>query len=422
MKAIHSYTQQIEAVQAEAAKNEEKRYALKKWIFNMEQEILSLEKKQLEFYNKRNEALDIEIQKTKRLTAIQKDESVYWKEVEELETHDAFDASEVSKKNISIVLTGLEEIDKYKRSLEHFQDVFKESKIEIPGVLAKSLDYLFQNMDKFQDVITQLQKTPGDLSEEQFNKMFKKAGIDYSDYPNMQKILYNSFSQLKTDDEDEYKKLLDKLANFGKIKNVDELKNLLKRFNIDSEINFDEDNLEAILKDFDNLVAKSKELQGLKIKNLDDSHTSGTTTYGERLRLLNEEQTRLEIINKLKEQGQKIDKKTVDELVKKQMALKGLQGEQALFGQFQNQSFQLYLKSLRASGQQKKAANAEAIRNAEKTVGGTLTDDQKRSIGKLTDLQFEIDELSKNSGKRAPEIMTNNLTQRGRFQIRCGCS
>jgi len=158
MKALHSYTKQIEAVQAEAAKNEEKHFALKKWIFNMEQEILSLEKKQLEFYDKRNQALDAEIQKTKRLTAIQKDESVYWKEVEKLETHDAFIFSEASKKNISNVLNGLKEIDKYKSSLEHFQDVFKESKIEIPGVLAKSLDYLFKNMDGFKDVIKQLQK------------------------------------------------------------------------------------------------------------------------------------------------------------------------------------------------------------------------------------------------------------------------
>lgn len=422
MKALQGYKRQYEEVQATAVKNEEKRFALQKWIFNMEQEILSLEKKQQEFYDKRNQALDAEIQKTKRLTAIQKDSSVYWQEVKKVGKHDAFDVSGISESGVAQVTDKLPEIEEYINSKDRFHDIFEEAGTKIPGIAAGSLDYLFKNMDRFKTAIKQLQKTEGDLTEEQFNKIFKDAGIDYTDYPNMQKILYEQFSQLKNDDKDDYKNLLNRLANFGKIGDTEELKKLLRQFEADRGINFEEENLEALLKDFDKLVAKSKELQGLKIDVLDGSRASGTMAYGERLRLLAEEQTRLEIINKLKEAGQKIDKKAVDELVKKQMALKKLQGEQTLFGQFQNQSFQLYLKSLRANGQQKDAANAEAIRNAEKTVGGTLTDDQKSTIYKLTNLQFEIDKLSKVEGKRAPEIMTNSLTQRGRFQIRCGCS
>lgn len=422
MKALQGYVKQYEEVQAKAVKNEEKRFALQKWIFNMEQEILSLEKKQQEFYDKRNQALDAEIQKTKRLTAIQKDSSVYWQEVKKVKNHDAFNISGIGESGVAQVTDKLPEIEEYIKSVEHFQKVFEDARLQIPGIGSGSLDYLFKNMDSFKEAIKKLQKTEGDLTEEQFNKIFKDAGIDYTDYPNMQKILYEQFSQLKSNDEDDYKNLLNRLANFGKIGDTEELKKLLRQFGADSGINFEEENLEALLKDFDKLVAKSKELQGLKIDVLDGSRASGTMEYGERLRLLAEEQTRLEIINKLKEAGQKIDKKAVDELVKKQMALKNLQGEQTLFGQFQNQSFQLYLKSLRANGKQKEAANAEAIRNAEKTVGGTLTDDQKSTIYKLTNLQFEIDKLSKIEGKRAPEIMTNNLTQRGRFQIRCGCS
>lgn len=422
MKALQGYVKQYEEVQAKAVKNEEKRFALQKWIFNMEQEILSLEKKQQEFYDKRNQALDAEIQKTKRLTAIQKDSSVYWQEVKKVKNHDAFNISGIGESGVAQVTDKLPEIEEYIKSIVHFQKVFEDARLQIPGIGSGSLDYLFKNMDSFKEAIKKLQKTEGDLTEEQFNKIFKDAGIDYTDYPNMQKILYEQLTQLKNDDEDDYKNLLNRLANFGKIGDTEELKKLLRQFGADSGINFEEENLEALLKDFDKLVAKSKELQGLKIDVLDGSRASGTMEYGERLRLLAEEQTRLEIINKLKEAGQKIDKKAVDELVKKQMALKNLQGEQALFGQFQNQSFQLYLKSLRANGQQKDAANAEAIRNAEKTVGGTLTDDQKSTIYKLTNLQFEIDKLSKIEGKRAPEIMTNNLTQRGRFQIRCGCS
>jgi hypothetical protein len=422
MKALQGYVKQYEEVQAKAVKNEEKRFALQKWIFNMEQEILSLEKKQQEFYDKRNQALDAEIQKTKRLTAIQKDSSVYWQEVKKVKNHDAFNISGIGEGGVAQVTDKLPEIEEYIKSIGHFQKVFEDARLQIPGIGSGSLDYLFKNMDSFKEAIKKLQKTEGDLTEEQFNKIFKDAGIDYTDYPNMQKILYEQFSQLKNNDEDDYKNLLNRLANFGKIGDTEELKKLLRQFGADSGINFEEENLEALLKDFDKLVAKSKELQGLKIDVLDGSRASGTMEYGERLRLLAEEQTRLEIINKLKEAGQKIDKKAVDELVKKQMALKNLQGEQTLFGQFQNQSFQLYLKSLRANGKQKEAANAEAIRNAEKTVGGTLTDDQKSTIYKLTNLQFEIDKLSKIEGKRAPEIMTNSLTQRGRFQIRCGCS
>lgn len=96
-----------------------------------------------------------------------------------------------------------------------------------------------------------------------------------------------------------------------------------------------------------------------------------------------------------------LKKKQNDDVLKMQNMLKS-QGEN------------LQIQAMKAAGFGKEAAQLEALRNAEKTKGSKLTEEEIAQVKKLSDLQYELSNMNMNVSL-GRGTMTNELASRGGF-------
>ena len=104
-----------------------------------------------------------------------------------------------------------------------------------------------------------------------------------------------------------------------------------------------------------------------------------------------------------------------EEEVRQRMKQKQAAGSMTLAGNLREQAQSLKWSSMEAAGQGEEAARLKALRDAEKTKGGKLTEAETKLVEKLSSLQFaagnapqaQVGDLS---------IKTNSLTSRGGFQ------
>lgn len=125
----------------------------------------------------------------------------------------------------------------------------------------------------------------------------------------------------------------------------------------------------------------------------------------------------LRLINELKQMGINIteeelekDKERYKELVKQRDLQKQLNLEKS----FKDKGDSLLTQAMKQTGFAKEAAYLEAIRNAEKTKGAKLTDEEIEKVKRMTDLQFRLNDLGKLNIDDM-SIKTNELTARGGF-------
>lgn len=516
IKIIANYKKQIDAISAKGVEAEKKRATVLKEIFDIEKQISDLKRQEEEFYSKKGAALDAELIKTEKLLAIQKNQSLVDQEHSKIK-------SEVQMflpiNEFEQFLEDLQKTEDKLKSLEQFNTVFKDFGMQIPGIDGGSMKYLYEDLDKFREAITNLQKVQGSLSLEEFNKIFSSAGIDVSDNVALQEAFYKELESLKRTAPAKVAEFYKSAFNFGKFgtqqsfkdtfknagfdikndmsylyKDVDSFKQAIEKlqavkgqlsedefekifddaFGIDSYkldvgfiaefykqinelkknaphklaefyrviLNFDKENSEKLFKDtfknlskikpdpnsniskvkfdwdltesFKNLeymLEKAKRVAAVKMPEIDSGQN---LTEIQKASLMEDEKVRYQIINELKAKGQKIDMKEVEILVKKQRALRTLQGSQQLNSQLKDQAFALQQQALRTNGFDKQATKNEAIRNAERTKGAALSQQEADQINKLIDLQFDLKNLNQQRFK-FDEIKTNSLTQRGGF-------
>ena len=96
------------------------------------------------------------------------------------------------------------------------------------------------------------------------------------------------------------------------------------------------------------------------------------------------------------------------------MKQKKEQQELNLKGSLKSQGENLQIQAMKAAGFGKEAAQLEALRNAEKTKGSKLTEEEIAQVKKLSDLQYELANMNMNVSI-GRGTMTNELASRGGF-------
>jgi hypothetical protein len=137
-----------------------------------------------------------------------------------------------------------------------------------------------------------------------------------------------------------------------------------------------------------------------------------------RLKGLDEEAAKLELINQLKGKGIELSNEDLQKIIDKKKALGGLK----LQDYFQNQNESLDIQEKKANGQGKEALRLEVLRNAEKIKGGKLTEEEIKNAERLADRQWKLQNRSgkseSNGYKQTLNIrgeLTNDLARRGGF-------
>lgn len=137
-----------------------------------------------------------------------------------------------------------------------------------------------------------------------------------------------------------------------------------------------------------------------------------------RLKGLDEEAAKLELINQLKGKGIELSNEDLQKIMDKKKALGGLK----LQDYFQNQNESLDIQEKKANGQGKEALRLEVLRNAEKIKGGKLTEEEIKNAERLADRQWKLQNRSgkseSNGYKQTLNIrgeLTNDLARRGGF-------
>lgn len=137
-----------------------------------------------------------------------------------------------------------------------------------------------------------------------------------------------------------------------------------------------------------------------------------------RLKGLDEEAAKLELINQLKSKGIELSNEDLQKIIDKKKALGGLK----LQDYFQNQNESLDIQEKKANGQGKEALRLEVLRNAEKIKGGKLTEEEIKNAERLADRQWKLQNRSgkseSNGYKQTLNIrgeLTNDLARRGGF-------
>ncbi|PVY44260.1 hypothetical protein [Victivallis vadensis] len=137
-----------------------------------------------------------------------------------------------------------------------------------------------------------------------------------------------------------------------------------------------------------------------------------------RLKGLDEEAAKLELINQLKGKGIELSNEDLQKIMDKKKALGGLK----LQDYFQNQNESLDIQEKKANGQGKEALRLEILRNAEKIKGGKLTEEEIKNAERLADRQWKLQNRSgkseSNGYKQTLNIrgeLTNDLARRGGF-------
>lgn len=119
----------------------------------------------------------------------------------------------------------------------------------------------------------------------------------------------------------------------------------------------------------------------------------------------------LKLEKELRDQNLKLTEEETRELLEQRKVLR----EQSLRKNLRDQAFGLYGQALEASGRGEEAARQKALRDAEQTKGGKLTEAETALVEKLSGLQY--------AGRTAAvpyagdlAVKTNALTSRGGFQ------
>lgn len=121
-----------------------------------------------------------------------------------------------------------------------------------------------------------------------------------------------------------------------------------------------------------------------------------------------QEAERLKIINQLKSQGLQIDEDEIKKIMQLSGELKSFNATQSILNDAEGLYNQLKPKT-------KKEAAADKINSIEKSLNTKLSDEQKKSVQKLVELEFSAKNLSK-LDLSGFEVKTNELTQRGGFK------
>lgn len=159
-----------------------------------------------------------------------------------------------------------------------------------------------------------------------------------------------------------------------------------------------------------------KEIAALKKKSSDyyasqkDSLNQEIDIAKMKLNGLNDEIAKYKLINDLKAKGITKDEAEIEAILKKQRELGALNLQNDLKSQGEN----LQLQAMKAAGFGKEAAQLEALRNAEKTKGSKLTEEEIAQVKKLSDLQYELANMNMNVSI-GRGTMTNELASRGGF-------
>ena len=125
----------------------------------------------------------------------------------------------------------------------------------------------------------------------------------------------------------------------------------------------------------------------------------------------------LKLINELKAKGIDVDEEELKKNKEKYAELlkqKKEQQELNLKGSLKSQGENLQIQAMKAAGFGKEAAQLEALRNAEKTKGSKLTEEEIAQVKKLSDLQYELANMNMNVSI-GRGTMTNELASRGGF-------
>ena len=159
-----------------------------------------------------------------------------------------------------------------------------------------------------------------------------------------------------------------------------------------------------------------KEIAALKKKS-SDYYTSQKDSLNQEIDIakmklngLNDEIAKYKLINDLKAKGITKDEAEIEAILKKQRELGALNLQNDLKSQGEN----LQLQAMKAAGFGKEAAQLEALRNAEKTKGSKLTEEEIAQVKKLSDLQYELSNMNMNVSL-GRGTMTNELASRGGF-------
>lgn len=159
-----------------------------------------------------------------------------------------------------------------------------------------------------------------------------------------------------------------------------------------------------------------KEIAALKKKSSDyyasqkDSLNQEIDIAKMKLNGLNDEIAKYKLINDLKAKGITKDEAEIEAILKKQRELGALN----LQNDLKSQGKDLQLQAMKAAGYGKEAAQLEALRNAEKTKGSKLTEEEIAQVKKLSDLQYELSNMNMNVSL-GRGTMTNELASRGGF-------
>lgn len=159
-----------------------------------------------------------------------------------------------------------------------------------------------------------------------------------------------------------------------------------------------------------------KEIAALKKKS-SDYYTSQKDSLNQEIDIakmklngLNDEIAKYKLINDLKTKGITKDEAEIEAILKKQRELGALNLQNDLKSKGEN----LQLQAMKAAGFGKEAAQLEALRNAEKTKGSKLTEEEIAQVKKLSDLQYELANMNMNVSI-GRGTMTNELASRGGF-------
>lgn len=128
---------------------------------------------------------------------------------------------------------------------------------------------------------------------------------------------------------------------------------------------------------------------------------------------LDEEAEKLRLIMELEKQGAEVSDDQVEKIMRERRELKSLQ----LAGGLRDQAENLRYSLMRQSGQGREAEREKALRDAEKTKGAKLSDEERQLVARLAELNYNM----QNPGRTALDsiagltVRSNSLTARGGF-------
>lgn len=126
----------------------------------------------------------------------------------------------------------------------------------------------------------------------------------------------------------------------------------------------------------------------------------------------------LKLINELKSRGVTIDEQELQRNKAKYKALLDqikIQRELTLKQNMESQGHSILMQAMKQAGFSKKAAELEAVRNAERVKGAKLTKNELATVKKLANLQQELNDPMNKLNFRNLDIKTNEMTARGGF-------